>query len=120
MLRSTSSGAGLQTFQFGPLAIPVDPLKQYLLSLSAVFDGVQGSGAMPQRGDDPLPNGQFVISNDGLFWFTATTTSGVHDLAFIAEFAGEFAAVPEPSFRVLLAVGCLVCLVGGRHRRHWA
>lgn len=108
-LVSTTPHVGLQTFVFGPLLIPlrtnaVQP-PQYILLLSAVFDGVQDRGRVPQRGDDPLPGGNFVISHDGLFWFAGTSTSGRFDLAFRAEF------IPEPSTGLLLASG-LVGLFG--------
>lgn len=113
-LQSTAGSAALQTFQFGPLAIPVDPAKQYLLLLSAVSDGVPAIAAAPQRGDNPLPGGQFVISNDGQSWFTGTSASGVYDLAFIADFT---TTVPEPSYRFILAIGCLLYLAVQQYGR---
>jgi hypothetical protein len=93
--QSTTKGGGLETFTFSTGGLTLNPNQQYVLYLKALFDGISGRGKLPQSLGNPLVGGNFVISNDGSYWFLATSASGGVDLAFRTTFSTI--TVPEPS-----------------------
>ncbi|MFM6305299.1 PEP-CTERM sorting domain-containing protein [Planktothrix sp.] len=97
-VQSTAQNGGLETFTFRTGGLPLNSNQQYILYLKAVFDGISGRGKLPQRLDNPLAGGGFVISNNGSDWFLGTRgDNGGVDLAFQATFSNSNVTVPEPS-----------------------